>query len=278
MLEDLIYDVGMCDGTDTDFYLKKGFRVVAIEANPGLAAQARERFSDAIASGQLIVLNLAIGETDGRVPFYVSQGDPGWSTVASGFAEGMSNRYGARFEPLETDSRRFESILERHGVPYYLKIDIEAADLLCLSALEQFSERPRYVSIEMPHRHDWEALSQNEYADLCRLFLLGYRGFKIIDQRFHSRIALPQPAREGLYVAHEFRGHTTGPFGEETPGSWRTFDQIVPVYRTALSRMEPAWFDLHAKLDETVPPPHPRRRTVALSSLIRAARRLIPKS
>jgi hypothetical protein len=33
-------------------------------------------------------------------------------------------------------------------MPYYLKIDIEGADLLCLKALEKFEEKPKYISIE----------------------------------------------------------------------------------------------------------------------------------
>src|SRR5690348_14857053 len=40
----LIYDVGLCDGDDTAFYLAKGFRVVAVEANPALVAAAKQRF------------------------------------------------------------------------------------------------------------------------------------------------------------------------------------------------------------------------------------------
>jgi 16S rRNA A1518/A1519 N6-dimethyltransferase RsmA/KsgA/DIM1 with predicted DNA glycosylase/AP lyase activity len=32
--KDLIYDVGMHHGEDTEFYLRKGFRVVAFEADP----------------------------------------------------------------------------------------------------------------------------------------------------------------------------------------------------------------------------------------------------
>jgi len=38
----LIYDVGAQLGEDTDFYLRKGFKVVAIEANPPLAEGLRE--------------------------------------------------------------------------------------------------------------------------------------------------------------------------------------------------------------------------------------------
>ena len=33
--DDLIYDVGMHRAEDTEFYLAKGFRVIAVEASPG---------------------------------------------------------------------------------------------------------------------------------------------------------------------------------------------------------------------------------------------------
>ena len=36
--KDLIYDVGMHKGEDTEFYLRKGFRVIAIEADPDLVS------------------------------------------------------------------------------------------------------------------------------------------------------------------------------------------------------------------------------------------------
>jgi hypothetical protein len=39
VLKNLIYDVGMNDGNDTAYYLSRGFRVVAIEANPVLVEQ-----------------------------------------------------------------------------------------------------------------------------------------------------------------------------------------------------------------------------------------------
>ena len=35
---DLIFDLGMFDGSDTSFYLAKGFRVVALEARADLCA------------------------------------------------------------------------------------------------------------------------------------------------------------------------------------------------------------------------------------------------
>lgn len=40
-------------GADTDFYLRKGFRVVAVEANPDLAARCQHRFRSEGDAGQL---------------------------------------------------------------------------------------------------------------------------------------------------------------------------------------------------------------------------------
>jgi hypothetical protein len=40
----LVYDVGMNNGDDTAHYLECGYRVVAIEADPLLVRNARQRF------------------------------------------------------------------------------------------------------------------------------------------------------------------------------------------------------------------------------------------
>ena len=41
----LIYDVGLHEGQDTAYYLWKGFRVLAVEANPELTQAAQSKFS-----------------------------------------------------------------------------------------------------------------------------------------------------------------------------------------------------------------------------------------
>jgi len=61
----LVYDVGMFNGDDTDYYLKKGFRVVGIEANPHLIPQLTERFSADIEQKCLVIENVAVAEIEG---------------------------------------------------------------------------------------------------------------------------------------------------------------------------------------------------------------------
>ena len=61
---DLIYDVGMHKGEDTEFYLRKGFRVIAFEANPELVDLCRVRLKRFIEQGQLKIVEGAIVDTD----------------------------------------------------------------------------------------------------------------------------------------------------------------------------------------------------------------------
>jgi FkbM family methyltransferase len=71
----LIYDVGMHNGDDTAYYLRRGFRVVAIEPNPTLVATASERFCREIEAGELKILNVGVAAEDGELPFWVCETD-----------------------------------------------------------------------------------------------------------------------------------------------------------------------------------------------------------
>src|SRR5262249_55507349 len=79
----LVFDVGMYDGSDTQYYLESGYRVVAIEANPTLAESARRRFADEIKGGSLTVVNAAIADGDADVELTVCGEDLGSSSIVN---------------------------------------------------------------------------------------------------------------------------------------------------------------------------------------------------
>jgi hypothetical protein len=81
MRDDLIYDVGMHTGEDTEFYLRKGFRVVGIEANAQLCEECAHKFSAAIGSGQLQIINKAISHTVGTIDFFLNEQVSIWGTA-----------------------------------------------------------------------------------------------------------------------------------------------------------------------------------------------------
>jgi FkbM family methyltransferase len=68
--QQIVFDIGFHNGSDTAHYLARGFKVVAVEANPALAAHGRALFSDAIRDGKL--LEVGIAEKAGHLDFYVN--------------------------------------------------------------------------------------------------------------------------------------------------------------------------------------------------------------
>jgi FkbM family methyltransferase len=224
MQSDLIYDVGFHYGEDTEFYLTKGFKVLAIEAHPALYQAGREKFSRAIESGSLTLLNLAVAETSGPISFFESDNDV-WGSIRRDAAS-RNERLGASWREIQVEGRRFDEILREYAVPYYLKVDIEGADLLCLKALKELDDRPKYVSIEA----EVDVLSAIRH-EIAALSELGYAKFKIVRQGHVPLQSCPFPAREGLYVEYKFPYGSSGMFGEEAPGEWLSGERTVETYR-----------------------------------------------
>lgn len=100
-----------------------------------------------------------------------------WGTTLIDSAIDKERSFGARSMEMTVKGRRFESILEEFGIPYYLKVDIEGADLLCVNALRQFDTKPRFISIQST-KASWNALLE----ELAMLQELGYQKFKAINQ------------------------------------------------------------------------------------------------
>src|SRR3974390_470252 len=149
MQDSLIFDIGCHRGEDSDFYLKKGFRVIAVEANPALCGELRQKFSDQIADGSFVLVEKAIAEQAGEVEFFVNEKASIWGTIIPK----MVKRNPYRSTKIVVPAITFASLVEQFGIPYYLKIDIEGADLLCLEGLLPFCERPRFVSFEHDQEH-----------------------------------------------------------------------------------------------------------------------------
>lgn len=202
--KDPIYDVGLHKGEDSEFYLKKGFRVVAIEALPALAQIATERLRAYLDSEQLVILNVAIAERDGPLTFFENPGQTLWGTAYPEWVN-RNQRLGQSSIEITVEGMNFSKILSLYGIPYYLKVDIEGADVLCLQALKDFESRPKYVSIES---------SKTSWKDLCNEFALlkalGYSRFKVVPQHATVSQECPCPEREGRYVDHHFEDGASG--------------------------------------------------------------------
>src|SRR6185312_7371196 len=106
----------MNNGDDTAHYLRSGFRVIAIEAHPKLAASAAERFANEIKSGQLAILNIGITAEEGELPFWICERFSEWSS----FDRTIASRDGSPHHQILIPSKRFRTVLNEFGIPYYL--------------------------------------------------------------------------------------------------------------------------------------------------------------
>lgn len=229
VVEDLIYDVGMHRGEDTAYYLAKGYRVIAFEANPELVQECRAKFADALDAGTLTIVEGAIADSsDDSVQFYV---DPVsvWGSVDPDWVRKKNVESVQR--PISVPVVDLAACMRDHGVPHYLKIDIEGADRLCLEALRDIRERPRLVSMEA-EQFDFAALM----ADLDLLEELGYREFAAVQQARQTHGEIATRTLSGEPLSFHFEPGSSGPFGNDLGDAWRSRDAVERRYRRAFRR------------------------------------------
>lgn len=246
-----VFDIGMYDGEDTAYYLSLGFSVIAVEANPVVAQAGRERFRNEISAGRLTIENVAIGSEHGEMSFHICAGDLGASSV---MADRLKQRE-AIGEVITVPAVPLGTLFGKHGVPYYLKVDIEGADRYAILALTR-NARPQYVSFEMDPDAD----------ELIRhLDSLGYTRFKLISQSTFGELsslesltgklerrALGLLGAERVWRAGRLfkRYHSSGPLPERTGGDWRNVTDVRHQwsrYRQETPSLG-GWCDLHASI------------------------------
>jgi FkbM family methyltransferase len=273
---DLIYDIGIHNGDDTAYYLSRGQRVVAVDANPMMIEAARPRFAEEIRAGRLTLVNAGILDRAGTLPFYVNENH----THLSSFDSRLAGVHGDPCRQMQIECMPLPVLFSAHGLPYYLKVDIEGADKLCAKSLVGSRGLPPYVSFEFS--------AADGAVILDTLCALGYHGFKLIyavsftqsepifrDEvgmrllrklrrrvpLFGSLVAgLPEGMRPAKAEFDTFRERlsypfpmgSSGPFADETHGPWRSADHVRDT-AARLSRaaaVDPEanlWYDIHAR-------------------------------
>ncbi|MET0533580.1 MAG: FkbM family methyltransferase, partial [Steroidobacter sp.] len=268
------YDVGVYDGADTAHYLALGYHVVGIEASPDLCTSLQQRFAKEIDAGRYTLLNVAIGESEGVLPFWLSE-NPQWNS----FDYAAATRDGKTATQISVPARTISSIFREYGVPDYIKVDIEGADYVCLRGMG--NECPTFVSFE----------AGKEGCDemLLELARRGYTSFSLVHQRSQRPTMIPSAgslahvnwsarqwlrwklrrspiihkllagARSRMRWAAGRRQHKKDPAVvaqihhcltpmEHTDG-WYTLPDFLWLWRNVITSgmIDSAWFDVHAR-------------------------------
>jgi len=227
MRDQVIYDLGMNNGDDIQYYLKKGFKVVGIEANPDLIKKCTQRFQKDIVSKNLVIENIAvaIGEASPSIEFYIHK----TSHVLSTLVRPMDIE---NYHSINIPHKPIGQIIDEHGSPYYLKIDIEHYDAKVLKDLLNTTHRPQFISAES---HDLDV-----FATLC---LLDYKYFNLVHggtvSTFYRNANIKTQSSSEIY---SFPNHSSGPFGEDISTPWMKKEVFVKY----LARQGLGWKDIHA--------------------------------
>ena len=204
---------------------------------------------------------------------------PLWGSLNNFGCVRVAGCHGDPCREIEVECLPLPELFARHGVPYFLKVDIEGADKLCAQSLRGSAPLPPFVSFEF--------MAADAETILATLRDLGYRRFKMIygacftqsepifRQEFGMRLLrklyrrlppfragldhLPdrlRPAKEEFQVfrarhPYAFPPGSSGPFAEETHGPWRNADYILAALdrvkrRAASDPQANLWYDIHA--------------------------------
>jgi FkbM family methyltransferase len=212
----LVFDIGASNGTDTQFYLDKGFDVIAVEADPVMYGQTAVNFAAPIREGRLEMLHRAAFHTAGTtLEFWRDERHQKMSSLRGPRNKGRANRL-TRYEVTSID---YSSLAAIRGIPHYCKIDIEGGEVSFLKSIRSLGEAPRYLSAEA-HR----------FAPIEELHRIGYPHFMLVDQKAVGGFPVPEPPLEGRFAVKPKRKQGSGSFGRELPGTWVDFKTVTEIF------------------------------------------------
>ena len=149
----LIFDVGANQGTKTAVFLRLGAKVVAIEPDEANQETLRGRFLRyRLRKCPVTVVPLAVSEKEGVDTFWIDAPGSAKNTLSEKWVNTLRNdalRFGERLtfgSQRSVATTTLDGLITRHGVPFFIKVDVEGAEVEVLRGL---SKPLRYLSFEV---------------------------------------------------------------------------------------------------------------------------------
>jgi FkbM family methyltransferase len=153
---DLVFDIGANQGAKTDVFLRLGARVVAVEPDVACSRTLEERFlAFRIRPRPVTIVTRAVSSKIGTEEMLIDGPGSAVNTMSPKWAESLKNsrtvfpfeHCGLEFNQTRVvETTTIEELITRHGVPFFVKIDVEGHEL---SALRGLRRPVPYLSFEV---------------------------------------------------------------------------------------------------------------------------------
>jgi FkbM family methyltransferase len=133
---DLVFDVGAHVGDRVAAFRKLGARVVAVEPQPALIRVLRVLYGR---DGAVAIEPQAVGRSGGTVELKLNLANPTVSTASQAFVRAADGAPGwegqAWTRNIEVPITTLDALIARHGMPAFIKIDVEGFEAEALAGL-----------------------------------------------------------------------------------------------------------------------------------------------
>ena len=135
---DLVFDVGAHVGDRIASFRRLGARVVAVEPQPALVNVLRLIYGRA---SDVIIEAAAVGRSSGMTELMINPDNPTVATASRGFigaARGAPGWEAQRWtKTVQAPMTTLDALIAKHGVPAFIKIDVEGFETEALAGLSQ---------------------------------------------------------------------------------------------------------------------------------------------
>src|SRR5688572_11272177 len=198
----VVFDIGANQGAKTDIFLRLGSTVVAVDPDPANQRVLEQKFrSYRVRQLPVAIVPVAVAAEEGSRTLWIDEPGSGKNTLNRKWVDALqhdSARFGQalQFGDQQTvTTTTVERLITRFGEPFFIKIDVEGAELDVISGLR----RPvRYLSFEvnLPEFLDEGCTCVARLHDLTERSRFNYLSGTVL------RLALPRwlPASEFVPV------------------------------------------------------------------------------